>query len=183
MRLHSKNLVMVEVIDNFLPLYQFNQIQSCILDTYFNWYFDNGILGEDIPPGFYQFTHGFSSNYGNNLTTLNSLVNKADSNLSPLLEFCINKIGVNRLIRVKANLNPRTVFHRNGGYHLDQINNPSIKVAILYINTNNGCTKIKGYGKVKCVANRLVKFHSSVEHAGISCTDEKRKVVLNFNYE
>ena len=172
MRLHSKNLVMVEVIDNFLPLYQFNQIQSCILDTYFNWYFDNGILGEDIPPGFYQFTHGFSSK-----------VNKADSNLSPLLEFCINKIGVNRLIRVKANLNPRTVFHRNGGYHLDQINNPSIKVAILYINTNNGWTDIKGYGKVKCVANRLVKFHSSMEHAGISCTDEKRKVVLNFNYE
>ena len=186
MRLLIKSLVMVpniksstvkidsnvEVIDNFLDSYRFNQLQSCILGPSFDWYYNNGILTDDTPRGTYQFIHKF--------VVHDSI---RDSNLYPLLESCINKIGVNRLIRVKANLNPRTLFHRNGGYHWDEINNLSMKVAILYINTNNGWTDIKGYGKVKCVANRLVKFHSSMEHAGISCTDEKIKVVVNFNYE
>ena len=171
MRLHSKNLVMVEVIDNFLPPYQFNQIQSCILHQYFDWYYNNGIVtANDNPRGTYQFVHGFFDNS-----------EVVDSPNFSLIQICVNKLDCNKLYKSKVNLNPRTLFHRNGGYHVDS--SFPMKVAILYINTNNGCTKIKGYGKVKCVANRLVKFHSSVEHAGISCTDEKRKVVLNFNYE
>ena len=38
-------------------------------------------------------------------------------------------------------------------------------------------------GKVKCIENRLVTFDSNLEHAGVTCTDKKRKVVINFNYE
>ena len=172
MRLHSKNLVMVEVIDNFLPSYQFKQLQSFLLNKPSNcdWYYNNGINGEDDPPGTYQFVHGFFDNS-----------EVLDSPNFSLIQICANKLDCNNLIRVKANLNPRTFFHRNGGYHLDS--SFPMKVTILYINTNNGCTMIKGYGKVKCVANRLVKFHSTMLHAGVSCTDEKVKVVVNFNYE
>ena len=186
MRLHIKSLVMVpniksstveinpnvEVIDNFLDSYRFNQLQSCIFDNSFGWYYYPGINGKDNPRGSYQFTHGF---------VVNDSI--SDSTNFPLMASIANTLNCNRLIRIKANLNPRTIFHRNGGYHWDSLANFGMKVAILYINTNNGWTDIKGYGKVKCVANRLVKFHSSMEHAGISCTDEKRKVVLNFNYE
>ncbi len=171
MRLQDKNLVMdpeVEVIDNFLPSDEFKQIQSYILSDDFTWNYNNGILGDDYPRGFYQFTHAFLVN--GKLLDYN------------LLKFCTDKLGCNKILRVKANLNPRTIFHRNSGLHRDNFSDWDMKVALLYINTNNGCTKIKGYGKVKCVANRLVRFYSDTEHAGISCTDEKRKVALNFNY-
>ena len=55
--------------------------------------------------------------------------------------------------------------------------------SIFYLNTNNGWTQFKKGGKVKCVENRLVTFDSNLEHAGVTCTDQKRKVVINFNYE
>ena len=32
------------------------------------------------------------------------------------------------------------------------------------------------------VANRMVIYDSEVDHDGITCTDEKRRVVINFNY-
>ena len=172
MRLHIKSLVMdpeVEVIDNFLPSDEFKKIESHLLDDDFTWNWNKGILDDDDPPGSYQFTHAFF---------MNGKLSDSD-----LLKPCMYKLGCKTLVRVKSNLNTRTVFHRNGGYHRDNSSfGFDMKVALLYINTNNGCTKIKGYGKVKCVANRLVRFNSYVEHAGISCTDKKRKVVLNFNY-
>ena len=46
-----------------------------------------------------------------------------------------------------------------------------------------GWTQFKKGGKVKCVENRMVIFDSNLEHTGFSCTDQKRKVVVNFNYE
>ena len=54
--------------------------------------------------------------------------------------------------------------------------------SILYLNTNNGWTEIQGNGKIECVKNRLVTFDSNLIHSGYTCTDQKRKVVLNFNY-
>ena len=40
----------------------------------------------------------------------------------------------------------------------------------------------KKVGKINCIANRLVIFDSSLEHAGFTCTDEDTRVVINFNY-
>ena len=37
--------------------------------------------------------------------------------------------------------------------------------------------------KIKTVANRLVIFDPELEHAAFSLTDEKSRVVINFNYE
>ena len=71
------------------------------------------------------------------------------------------------------------MFHRNTGWHVD---NKNMKTSILYINTNNGYTKIKGHGKVKSVANRMVIFPSTLEHAGFACSDKKKRVVVNFNW-
>ena len=82
--------------------------------------------------------------------------------------------------RIKANLNPRTIFHRNTGYHSDY---PNMTTSIFYVNTNNGWTQFEKGGKVKCVENRLVTFDSNQRHAGVTCTHPKRKVVINFNYE
>ena len=85
-----------------------------------------------------------------------------------------------RLERIKANSNPQTSSHFKGGYHIDYSN---ITTSILYINTNNGWTQFKNGDKVNCIENRMVIFDSNLEHEGVSSTDQKRKVVINFNYE
>ena len=72
------------------------------------------------------------------------------------------------------------MFHKRGGYHSDW---PNVTTAILYVNTNNGWTQFKSGGRVKCVKNRVVIFDSNLEHEGVTSTNEKVKVVINFNYE
>jgi hypothetical protein len=76
-----------------------------------------------------------------------------------------------------------------------------MKTACFYINTNNGSTEFRkeysdyetlAYGlppdpdhgaKIESVANRMIIFDSNLEHGGHACTDEKVRVLVNFNYE
>jgi hypothetical protein len=150
----------MKVIDNFLPSYQFKQLQSHLMGDEIPWFYKDEIC--EPGDGFYQFCCGFNFDF-------------------PLIQPCLSLLGVNKLFRLKANLNPRTVFHRNGGYHTDGY--PHITTSILYINTCNGYTKVKGCGRVDCRENRIVIFDSDIEHAGFTCTDEKRKIVINFNWK
>ena len=164
----------MQVIDNFLPEYQFRQISNMILSNEFSWYFFDGVIEPN--DGQCQFTHSFFDMiYGGRL-----------SDHYPLFDIVQQKLRVSRLDRIKSNLNPKTVFHRKGGYHTDlpKSNQPQHqKTAVLYLNTNNGWTEFKKGGKVKSVANRIVIFDSNLEHAGVTCTDEKRRVIVNFNYD
>ena len=50
------------------------------------------------------------------------------------------------------------------------------------MNTNNGYTKFENGTKVESVANRMLTFSANMKHTGTSCTDEKRRIVINFNY-
>tara|TARA_R100000008_G_C3496053_1_gene121181 strand:+ start:154 stop:639 length:486 start_codon:yes stop_codon:yes gene_type:complete len=161
----------MQVIDDFMPSYQFKQLQSVIMGTDFDWYYNEGILSQDEKDK-YQFTH--------TLYDVRPPWN-GERHFYPLVSSFYINLGMRKLYRVKANLNPRTIFHREGGYHTDDF--PCPYTAVFYVNTNNGYTKIKGRGKVKSVANRLVIFDSSLKHSGFTCTDEKRRIVLNFNWE
>ena len=158
----------VKVVDNFLPEYQFKQIQDMLIekDPIFPWYYNDDICYEN--DGKFQFTHTF---YNHNDGT--------KSYYYSLLDACQEKLGAKRISRIKANLTTRTVFHRKTGWHFD-IND--MTTSILYLNTNNGWTAIKGYGKVESVANRMVIFDSNLQHSGVTCTDKNRRVVINFNY-
>ena len=158
----------MKVVDDFLPSLEFRSLHDFMMGEYFNWYYTDGIAV--IPqPGKFQFIHNFYGEDGERPTF---------GTVIPI----IKRLNIRSLIRVKANLNPRTVFHRNGGYHTDFASAGPHKTAIFYVNTNNGYTKFKKGGKVKSVANRMVIFDSELEHDGITCTDEKRRVVINFNY-
>ena len=85
----------------------------------------------------------------------------------------------------------------NEKVHVDY---PNMKTAAFYINTNNGYTKfrrewgdwavVNGYPEdpdheriVESRSNRMVIFDSNLEHSGYTCTDEKVRVLVNFNYE
>ncbi len=56
------------------------------------------------------------------------------------------------------------------------------KTSIFYVNTNNGYTKFEDGTIVESVANRMVIFPANIKHTGTTCSDEKRRVVINFNY-
>ena len=161
----------MEVIDNFLDNYRFEALQNVMMGPTFDWYYNSGI-NEMSEPHQYQFTHLFTSRSDSPQKSI----------YYDLVEPCFNRLLVKDIFRVKANLNPRTVFNRNTGYHVDGAIRGPHTTSILYMNTNNGGTIFKGKEKVDCVANRMVIFDSNIPHAGITCTDEKIKVVVNFNY-
>ena len=68
------------------------------------------------------------------------------------------------------------------GFHVDVPTDYDSKTAILYLNTNNGYTEFENGQRVESVANRLVVFDSALKHTGTTCTDQKRRIVLNLNY-
>ena len=158
----------VQVLDNFLPDDQFNSLQSVLMGEGFPWFYNENILREDRNDHF-QFVH--------------TLYDKRRGGAGPyldLLEGCLHQLGAQDLYRIKANLNPRTESIRDTGYHID-IDIPDVKTSILYLNTNNGCTRFFN-GKIDSVANRMVIFDAEIQHTGTTCTDEKTRVVINFNY-
>ena len=164
----------MKIIDNFLPDYYFRSLSNNILGDKFQWYFNDFVVSKG--DSLYQFTHRiYNIRYGGVISEYYSLFDAVQQ-----------KLRVSRLHRIKLNLNPKTVFHRKGGYHTDLPKSNQLqhqKTAVLYINTNNGWTQFKKGGRVKSVANRIVIFDSNLEHTGVTCTDEKRRVVINFNYD
>ena len=91
--------------------------------------------------------------------------------------------------RIKANLElytGDTAFKSD--YHVDW-KNPHTKkgcknmtVGIYYVNGNNGYTEFEDGTKVESVENRFVSFAGDLIHRGVSQTDTKERVVINFNY-
>ena len=157
----------MEVIDDFLPSYQFKELQSLLMGMDFPWFYNDSICYEG--DGLSQYKHTFYKR-----TT------DMESNYLSIFNYCLSLLRIKELWRIKANARPKSLFKRFSCYHRDDF--PCSTTAILYINTNNGYTKFKKGGKVKSVANRIVIFDSDLEHRGVTCTDEQRRVVINFNY-
>ncbi len=159
----------MEIINNFLPSDQFSKLEYSLMSPKFPWYYQDRIAYAD--DGGYQFTHPFyHSNYGSTSYHFN------------IFNDTVQRLGVRELYRIKANLNPKTHSHERSAWHIDL---PDIKVgktAVYYINTCNGWTEFKNGDKVRSVSNRMVIFDCNLEHAGSTCTNENRRVVVNFNY-
>ena len=164
----------MEVVDNFLEPYYFDQLYTVLMEEEIPWYYnDCKVRGESTDgDGLYQFIHGFYHFKRGGVV----------SDGFDIFERILYKLRIKELYRIKANLTPRTKSHDHSGWHVDFPSLPVGKTAIFYMNTNNGWTKFKKGGRVKSVANRIVIFDSNLEHAGVTCTDEKRRVVVNFNY-
>ena len=161
----------IHVVDDFLSSQHFEMIHSEMMGDNFDWYFTDGI--SVIPQaGRYQFIHNFYKRFLGPTTSMELIV--------PI----VDKLGLKpeSVIRIKANLNTRTLFNRRTGFHTDFSEAGPHTTAIYYVNTNNGYTLFKGGKKIKSVENRLIVFDSTLEHQGVTCTDEKRRVVINFNY-
>ncbi len=159
---------MFEVKDNFLPEKEYRDIYTLLTNEYFPWYFNNYKSSATIQELFeYQFIHIFYNKDIVNSDYFNSL--------RPLL----NKLNCLSLIRIKANLNPITQTLITYKPHKDKLF--KCKVALYYVNTNNGYTMVEGK-KIESKKNRMVLFDSTTEHYGTNSTDCNNRIVINFNY-
>ena len=161
-----------KVIDNFLDKQVFENIRK-IFDTTnnFPWFYVNTIAHSSQKEDCFYFYHILYKE------------DRVNSNFYDSFLPLINKIKetdkAKALIRIKCNSYLRTPTPREDGWHTDF--NFKHKGAIFAINTNNGGTIIEKK-KIESVANRLILFDPSQEHTSISCTDEQRRLNINFNY-
>ena len=160
----------VEVFDNFLPSFQFDLIQSFFMGENVAWYWRTGAVFKNEPGDDYQFN---TSIYDEG----------REFDYFTLVQPCIAKLKCLSINRIKANLRPKTLFHRRTPYHTDYPEPGNKSTSIFYVNTNNGWTEFKDGGKVKSVANRMIVFPCALKHRGVSCTNQMKRVVINFNYE
>ena len=164
----------MEIIDDFLEQKVFDELQTLMMGDDFAWYF-NKVIDNQTDLDKFQFVHTFYKNFVPHSTSLDRL--------SPI----IIEINPLSLWRIKANLLTRTSNIVENKFHSDAAILVEEKAkqwttSIFYVNTNNGYTKFKDGTIVESVANRLVSFPANMKHTGTSCTDEKIRIVINFNY-
>jgi len=157
----------MNIYKNFLPMKTFAEVKEKIMSDYFPWYFNNGVSYDNDKH--FQFTFTFMDN------TEKLCADYIFKHIEPV----VKKIKCNKIYRIKANLLTKTKDIIEHDFHIDQ---PKGTTGILYINNCNGYTKFKNGKKIKSEENKYVEFDSTLQHTGSSCTDEKRRVVINFNY-
>ena len=167
----------MEVIDDYFSGDVFSELQGRMLSQDICWHF--------VP-----FTDGDSKNndqffFGHNIYINHSWV----SGLSKVCEPLITRINPMAIHMIRANLMTKSDRHIESELHSDlDINAPTRDridqwtTAVFYINDCNGYTKFEDNRQVESKANRLVAFPSNVRHLGATCTDEKRRVLINLNY-
>ncbi len=167
----------VVVMDNFLPEYQFKSLKNILLSLHFPWYFNPSITegdrGTDTKYQFFHVLYDLKSDYNGGTEKLGEV--------ESFMNLIGYKLNATKLYRIKVNLRPKSFFNRGAGYHVDGYK--CSHTAIFYINTNNGYTEFKNGTKVKSVENRIVCFPSNLMHRGYTCSDELRRVLINFNYD
>jgi hypothetical protein len=165
----------VKIEDNFLPQKELVEIQEMMTEpASFPWFYNNLIDLEDDENKF-QFLHVF---YFDNKPQSPHL-----PSMTPILELLQPLL----LYRIKANLLTRTPEIVQNRFHVDmeylsEEKRKQFITSIFYVNTNNGYTKFENGTKIESVANRMISFPANMRHTGTSCTDERIRVVINFNY-
>ena len=171
-----------EVIDNFLPQKEFQEIQTPILDTCSSpgklfslranlaWVYNHTIVSEDETKNwkYFYMMHPIFSNE----MILSSFYEK----IKPVLQ----KLDAKALIRIKANLFPNSEKIHEHDEHIDY--SFSHKAAILYINTCDGYTKLEDGTKIDSVANRVLLFDASKSHCSTTTSNATARFNININY-
>ncbi len=160
----------IEIIDDFLDKEDLENIKSTMLGTEFPWFYVPKKTGGYSFDENFQFAHIF---YHNHL---------AISNYMQLVVPIINKLNPLALVKIKANLTVKTNEIIDYGYHLDFKTDTKLHTAVYYVKSNNGSTNFKNGPTVESKENRMVIFDSQLPHSGTSCTDERLRALINFNF-
>ena len=154
------------IIDNFLDKEQFEGLSKIIMGTHFPWFFKADINKNDKKHTY--LTHLMYDKYVANSQYFNDFIN------------LILLLKPKALLRIKVTCYLRTLKILKHAAHVDY--KFPHKGAIFYINTNNGKTILDDGKEITSVANRMLFFDPSKMHSSTSCSDQKARVSINFNY-
>ena len=159
----------MKIYKNFLPKDIIKNLKDTIMGEYFPWYFNDYVSNFQKEDNF-QFTFRF--------------INDGDyvcwGEWKNIIIPVLQKINHKKINRVKANLLVRTNKIIEHGFHTDQDTGTT---GILYLDNSNGYTKFENGKKIKSEENKYVEFNSTLKHTGSTCTDKKRRIIINFNYQ
>jgi len=162
----------IEVLDNVFPEDYFESLQKMFLSNTFPWFMEPASVYED--DNFPQFVHAVYREF-----------EPCSESWQYLKGGILNALQPHGLYRVKANATSVYSEVIEKPMHIDMMDGDAVtphRVAILYINTNDGYTIFEDGTKVNSVANRLLLFPGHLKHAGTTCTDQPLRVVVNINY-
>jgi hypothetical protein len=163
---------MIKIIDNFLNKDQYDELHNAMFSADFPWYYANSVLPENLATckkfDNYQWAHSFYREYS------------FQSQHAIILLPIIKKLDPAAIVRIKGLMLSRTEENVEHGMHEDNTFNTTN--ALYYLNTNNGYTRFANGKKVDSIANRMVVFSSGIKHTGATCTDQKVRCAINFNY-
>ena len=170
-------MINYQTLDNFLDEESFNKIQTKLLGTEIHWHYQDFLgVSTDQTNQFY-FSHAFYEGY------------TWSSPFAELLEPLLLKIKPVCILNIRANLVTKTNEIIEASLHSDlkgvipdEHKLKQWTTSIFYVNSTNGYTKISDGTIVEGRANRLLTMSSDTEHLGATCTDQKRRVVINLNY-
>jgi len=159
-----------KIIDNVLSQEHFNEIKNIMLNKHFSWHLISTVTHKQenlSTVASYCFVHMFWDGfYTDSKVTM----------FQPLLEI----LDCKAVIRIKGNLFPSTETVIRHDNHVDYPY--PHRGAIFYLNTNNGLTILEDKIEVKSVENRLLIFDSSKTHCSTTCSDERCRINVNFNF-
>tara|TARA_R100000306_G_C4299544_1_gene104380 strand:+ start:135 stop:605 length:471 start_codon:yes stop_codon:yes gene_type:complete len=155
----------MDITDNYLNKEYLDHLDSNLNLDSFPWYWTKKIDGNNDINN-YHFSHVFYND------------DRINSQFFPLIENFIPLLKPKSLVRIKANLTVRTEKQIIFKKHKDQ--DFDCKVAIFYLNSNNGYTLIDTK-KIESIKNRMV-FFSNCWHSSSTATDQPNRIVINFNY-
>lgn len=165
-----------QIIDNFLSTEELALIQNTMLGSKFSWFYNNFVdYDPEHSSGYvdyqhnFQFVHRFYGSYS------------PQSEYMYILDPVLKKLNPASIVRIKANLSTCSSTRIDHNYHVDR-NDVACTTAIFYVNDNDGLTVFEDGTEIASVANRLLIFDSQLMHKGTTCTDQKIRCLINFNY-
>jgi len=159
-----------KIIDNFLEKENFQFLQKVLFSEDTPWFYKDAFT---IPRK--NTEHAF---YNHCIYSLK----QPQSKLFDYMNVFIEKLKIVAIDEIRVNSMYVQKDHYESEWHIDR---PfKCKTGIFYLNTCNGYTLLKTNSetKIDSLENRMLIFDSQIEHKGVSQTDTRRRMVINFNY-
>ena len=174
----TANSVAYNVIDNFLPQEQFEEVRDSIMYHFdFPWYIHKRVntVGKNCTEEYWNWyaTHTF---YRNDYATSQQCHRIYDIFIPRFVE----KNIYHSLLRIKGNFYPHTETLKEHAGHRDYLY--SNTGALYSLNTCDGYTKLCDGTKIPSVANRILIFDSSIIHNSTTTTNAAGRFNINFNF-
>jgi len=157
----------MKIIDNFLSEEAFAGFKNLISNDELPWFFAPTVADLDDFSDSY-FIHTFYKNF-----TVNS-------GFFPLLKPILEKLEPKALIRCRIlrYVGREKLIEHSRHADFDFPHN----TCILYLNTNDGFTRLHDNSCVQSVENRALISDGSLEHNSTNCTNADFRLVLTINY-